>query len=520
MTTTFAALGCREPFLAALEKRGFTTPTGVQAACFTPGLEGRDLLVQSRTGSGKTLAFGLPLLHRLTEDRHPQALILAPTRELAQQVGTELHAVMPKLHMASLVGGSSYAPQLKSLSYGSPVVVGTPGRVMDHLERGTLDLSKVSMIVLDECDEMLNMGFLEDVETILKKVPGKAQTFLFSATLPAPIDRVEELFHNLPGRVHMWDGGGNASHADIAHTPVMVSDHLHVKALVNLLLMDEPSAALIFTKMKAQAEEVAEALTAAGLPAAYLHGDLVQSSRTRTLSMFKEGRLRYLVATDVAARGIDVEGLPLVVHMGIPTQMEGYIHRSGRTGRAGAKGSSMALVGWKESRILMAWSRRGSLKLDWRNVPTPGEIALAQDARLIERAKNAVSPALLDEAKRLMAAGDAVKLVAGLLGMVQNARAKGYDLPNDPPKPTGPKRESYGSKPPFSKPAYGSKAQDRDEKPREYKKPWKPKEQDSRADKGPKRFEDRAHGPRKGESSYKAKDKRTGTPFTKKGSGL
>lgn len=516
MTTTFAALGCREPFLAALEKRGFTTPTGVQAACFTPGLEGRDLLVQSRTGSGKTLAFGLPLLHRLTEDRHPQALILAPTRELAQQVGTELHAVMPKLHMASLVGGSSYAPQLKSLSYGSPVVVGTPGRVMDHLERGTLDLSKVSMIVLDECDEMLNMGFLEDVETILKKVPGKAQTFLFSATLPAPIARLTERFLKNPERVQMSEGGGNASHADIAHTPVMVSDHLQVKALVNLLLMDEPSAALIFTKMKAQAEEVAEALTAAGLPAAYLHGDLVQSSRTRTLSMFKEGRLRYLVATDVAARGIDVEGLPLVVHMGIPTQMEGYIHRSGRTGRAGAKGSSMALVGWKESRILMAWSRRGSLKLDWRNVPTPGEIALAQDARLIERAKNAVSPALLDEAKRLMAAGDAVKLVAGLLGMVQNARAKGYDLPNDPPKPTGPKRESYGSKPPFSKPAYGSKAQDRDEKPREYKKPWKPKEQDSRADKGPKRFEDRAHGPRKGESSYKAKDKRTGTPFTKK----
>lgn len=516
MTTTFAALGCREPFLAALEKRGFTTPTPVQASCFGPGLEGRDLLVQSRTGSGKTLAFGLPLLHRLTEDRHPQALILAPTRELAQQVGTELHAVMPKLHMASLVGGSSYAPQLKSLSYGSPVVVGTPGRVMDHLERGTLDLSRVSMIVLDECDEMLNMGFLEDVETILKKVPGKAQTFLFSATLPAPIARLTERFLKNPERVQMSEGGGNASHADIAHTPVMVSDHLQVKALVNLLLMDEPSAALIFTKMKAQAEEVAEALTAAGLPAAYLHGDLVQSSRTRTLSMFKEGRLRYLVATDVAARGIDVEGLPLVVHMGIPTQMEGYIHRSGRTGRAGAKGSSMALVGWKESRILMAWSRRGSLKLDWRTVPTPAEIALAQDARLIERAKNAVSPALLDEAKRLMGSGDAVKLVAGLLGMVQNARAKGYDLPNDPPKPTGPKRESYSSKPPFSKPAYGSKTQDRDEKPREYKKAWKPKEQEGRADKGPKRFEDRAHGPRKGESSTKAKDKRTGTPFTKK----
>ncbi|HXC16004.1 MAG TPA: C-terminal helicase domain-containing protein, partial [Holophagaceae bacterium] len=274
---------------------------------------------------------------------------------------------------------------------------------------------------------------------------------------------------------------------------------------------------LIFTKMKAQAEEVAEALTAAGLPAAYLHGDLVQSSRTRTLSMFKEGRLRYLVATDVAARGIDVEGLPLVVHMGIPTQMEGYIHRSGRTGRAGAKGTSMALVGWKESRILIAWSRRGGLQLDWRNVPTPADIAAGQDARALDRAKNAISPALLEEAKKLMASGDAVKLVAGLLGLARAGRSTGYDLPNDPPKPVGPKRESYGSKPPFSKPAY-AKTQDRDEKPREYKKPWKPKEQDARTDKGPKRFEDRAHGPRKGESSFKAKDKRTGTPFTKKGS--
>jgi len=518
MTTTFAALGCREPFLAALEKRGFTTPTPVQAACFTPGLEGRDLLVQSRTGSGKTLAFGLPLLHRLTEDRHPQALILAPTRELAQQVGTELHGVMPKLHMASLVGGSSYAPQLKSLSYGSQVVVGTPGRVMDHLERGTLDLSKVSMIVLDECDEMLNMGFLEDVETILAKVPGKAQTYLFSATLPAPIARLTQRFLKNPERIELSNAGGNAGHADIAHTPVMVSEHLHVKALVNLLLMEEPSAALIFTKMKAQAEEVAEMLTAAGLPAAYLHGDLVQSSRTRTLSMFKEGRLRYLVATDVAARGIDIGGLPLVVHMGIPTQMEGYVHRSGRTGRAGAKGTSMALVGWKESRILLAWSRRGGLKLDWRSVPTPAEISAAQDTRVLARAKEALSPALIEEAKTLMASGDAVKLVAGLLGLARDGRSHGYELPNDPPKPTGPKRDSYASKPPFSKPAY-AKTQDRDEKPREFKKPWKPKGEESRFDKGPKRFEDRAHGPRKGENTFKPKDKRTGTPFTKKREG-
>ncbi|HJU82896.1 MAG TPA: DEAD/DEAH box helicase, partial [Holophagaceae bacterium] len=429
--TTFAALGCNDLFLAALEKRGYTTPTPVQAECFAPGLEGRDLLVQSRTGSGKTLAFGLPLLHRLSEERHTQAIILAPTRELAQQVGAELHTMMPKLPIASLVGGVSYPPQLKALSNGAPVVVGTPGRVMDHLQRGTLDLSKVSMVVLDECDEMLNMGFLEDVETILAKVPTGPQTFLFSATLPLPIAKLAKRFLKDPVQLRMASEGGSASHADIAHTPVQVPDHQRIKALVNLLLLDEPSAALIFTKTKAETEEVAEALTQAGLPAAHLHGDLVQASRTRILSQFKEGRLRYLVATDVAARGLDITDMPLVVHLGIPHQMENYVHRSGRTGRAGAKGTSMALVASKESRILLAWARRGGLKLDWRSVPTTAEISAAQDTRLLDRLKANVSPALLKQASALLETEDPRLLVAGLLGLAQGGRAKGFDIPED-----------------------------------------------------------------------------------------
>ncbi|MBS1765940.1 MAG: DEAD/DEAH box helicase [Acidobacteria bacterium] len=235
--------------------------------------------------------------------------------------------------------------------------------------------------------------------------------------------------------------------------------------------------------------------------------------------MFKEGRLRYLVATDVAARGIDIGGLPLVVHMGIPTQMEGYIHRSGRTGRAGAKGTSLALVGWKESRILLAWSRRGGLKLDWRSVPTPAEIAAEQDARTLATAQGAVTPALMEEAKRLMASGDAVKLVAGLLGLARAGRSGGYEIPNEPIK-TGLKRDHPASSKPFEKKPYQRPDRaDRDDKPREFKKPWKPKGEESRFDKGPKRFEDRAHGPRKGESPFKPKDKRTGLPFNKKREG-
>ncbi len=433
---TFAALGCSEALLAALAKRGFETPMPVQAATILPGLEGRDLLVQSRTGSGKTLAFGLPLLQRLSDERHPQALILAPTRELAQQVGAELHTLVPKLPIASLVGGVAYPPQLRSLQLGSPVVVGTPGRVMDHLNRGTLDLSKVSMIVLDECDEMLNMGFLEDVETILAKVPAGPQTFLFSATLPAPIAKLAKRFLKDPVQITLAEAGEHAMHADITHAPVLAPDHQHVRALVNLLLLDQPSAALIFTKTKAQTEEVAEELTVSGLPAAFLHGDLAQATRTRILGQFKEGKLRYLVATDVAARGLDIEGLPLVVHMGIPTQLENYIHRSGRTGRAGAKGTSMALVGFKESRILLAWSRRGGLQLDWRAVPTPMEIREAQAKKLLDGIQGSASAALLNQATQMLKDADPVRLVAGLLGLVQADQASGFELPNEPERKT------------------------------------------------------------------------------------
>lgn len=467
--TTFAALGCSEALLAALARRGFETPMPVQAQTFRPGREGRDLLVQSRTGSGKTLAFGLPLLHRLSDERHTQALILAPTRELAQQVGAELHSLVPKLPIASLVGGVSYAPQLKALASGAPVVVGTPGRVMDHLERGTLDLSRVRMVVLDECDEMLNMGFLEDVETILAKVPEGPQTYLFSATLPAPIAKLAKRFLKDPVQIQLAEAGEQAMHADIAHTPVLVPDHLQVRALVNLLLLDEPSAALIFTKTKAQSEEVAEELTVSGLPAAFLHGDLAQATRTRILGQFKDGKLCYLVATDVAARGLDIEGLPLVVHIGIPTQIESYIHRSGRTGRAGAKGTSLALVNWKESRILLAWSRRGGLKLDWRAIPTPAEIREAQARKLLESIQGAASAALLKQAGEMLKDADPMRLVAGLLGLVQADRSSGFDLPNEPerkakPRFDAPRERREGG--PRSQRTYAERAAARGETPR------------------------------------------------------
>ena len=434
---TFSDLRCNAPFLVALEARGFTSPTQVQQECFEPGMEGRDLLVQSSTGSGKTLAFGLPLMHRLSGSLCPQAIILTPTRELAQQVASELRSINPRLEMAQLVGGMSYTPQLKALSEGAKVVVGTPGRVIDHIERGTLDLSHIHMAVLDECDEMLNMGFIEDVERILSDVPEIPQTYFFSATLPAPVASLAKRFLKNPHHVELTKGGGSAQHADINHTACLVPEHLHARALVNLLLHDEPSSALIFTKMKQQTEEVAEALRNAGLAADYMHGDLNQGARNRIFGSFKTGRLRYLVATDVAARGLDIGGLPLVVNMGIPTQLENYIHRTGRTGRAGAKGTSLSLVGHRESRILGAWVRRGGLNLEWRAVPTPNEILRERSGRLITKIQSHEAPAFEMLAKTLLKTRSAEGIVAALLSLIEDEAHLGFDVPETPlPKKT------------------------------------------------------------------------------------
>lgn len=443
---TFSALGCSEPFLSNLTKRGFHSPTLVQMESFKPGLEGRDLLVQSRTGSGKTLAFGLPIMHRLTEDRHPQAIILTPTRELAQQVGEELQSVMPHLDIALLVGGLSYIPQLKALKHGARVVVGTPGRIQDHLSRGTLNLSMISMVVLDECDEMLNMGFIDDVEEILSKAPSLVQTFLFSATLPGPIANLAKRFLKNPHRINHSQDEGTSQHADIKHTPCLVADNLHTKALVNFLLADEPSSALIFTKMKITTETVAQSLRDAGFSADCLHGDLSQQTRNRILNLFKSGKLRYLVATDVAARGIDIEAMPLVVHMGIPTQMESYIHRSGRTGRAGAKGASLALVNPKESRILLAWSRRGGLQLEWRSLPNRTEIREIRAKKLFEHIASIEAPIHLDSASKMLAGRDAQSLVAALLSKIVGNSQDGYDLPSSPKYDSSTEKSQYSNR--------------------------------------------------------------------------
>lgn len=425
----FAALGCREPFLAALAGRGYETPTAVQAESIPAGLAGRDLLVQSRTGSGKTLAFGLPILQLLEPRKGAQALILAPTRELAQQVAAELRSVQPGLAISLLVGGMPYGPQERALHMGSPVVVGTPGRIIDHLDRKNLDLSGATMLVLDECDEMLNMGFLEDVERILRDAPKQRQTYLFSATLPLPIAALAKRFLQDPVQLRLTEGHAAAAHADITHSACRVLPSFRAKALANILLKDAPKAALIFTRTKAESETLSGELREAGLAADFLNGDLAQSARNRILYSFKAGKIPFLVATDVAARGLDVEGLPLVIHMGIPTQMEGYIHRSGRTGRAGLKGTSLALLDPKETRIFQAWSRKGGFQVEWREVPGPAAIHEARLLRLEALLADHPSRASLDRAKHLLQERNAEQLVAALLELAANHETDGHEIP-------------------------------------------------------------------------------------------
>jgi len=406
----------------------------------------------------------------------------------------------------------SYGPQLRALKFGARVIVGTPGRTMDHLEQGSLDLSQATMVVLDECDEMLNMGFLEDVEKILSRLDKHPQTFLFSATLPGPIAALAQRFLENPHRAQLNDGPAT-SHADITHTPCLVPEPYQSKALVNLLLNDDPSAALVFTKTKAQTEEVAQMLREAGLSADHLHGDLAQGARNRILNNFKAGKLHILVATDVAARGIDIEGLPLVVHLGIPTQLESYVHRSGRTGRAGSKGSSLALVGQKESRILMAWGRRIGMKLEWRPVPTQEEIRQAKEARLALRLKDQKSEDFRDAARRLLADADPVELVAALVALTEDQSHAGYRLPDAKEmesRPARPFKPRPGERTGWS--AEGPKAAAPE------RKPFARRESTGGpAARGPRKTEDRAFGPRKPfHKDRPAPERKDGAPGFKK----
>ena len=351
---TFNDLGLPEFILKAVSDLGFETPSPIQQACIPALLEGRDVLGMAQTGSGKTAAFSLPILAKIDPAaKHPQLLVMAPTRELAIQVADACEHFMKYakgINIVTLYGGQRYDIQLRALKQGAQVVVGTPGRILDHIRRNTLNLSELKAIVLDEADEMLRMGFIDDVETVMAELPEHHQTALFSATMPEPIRRITKRFMKDPQEVKIK--ATQQSAPDIAQSCWYVHGFRKNDALLRFLEVEDFDAAIIFTRTKTGTLDVTELLEKHGFRAAALNGDMTQQLREQTLDRLRSGSLDIVVATDVAARGIDIERISLVVNYDIPLDAESYVHRIGRTGRAGRSGRALLFVEPRERRLL------------------------------------------------------------------------------------------------------------------------------------------------------------------------
>ncbi|SDR22156.1 DEAD/DEAH box helicase [Pseudoxanthomonas sp. CF125] len=368
----FADLGLSEPVMASVTEVGYESPSPIQAATIPALLQGKDVLGQAQTGTGKTAAFALPILSRLKLDqRKPQALVLAPTRELAIQVAEAFQRYarkIPGFVVLPIYGGQGYAPQLTALKRGVHVVVGTPGRVIDHLDRGTLDLSELTTLVLDEADEMLRMGFIDDVEAVLKKTPPTRQVALFSATMPQVIRRIAQTYLHDPQEVTITSKTTTAT--NIRQRYWFVSGMHKLDALTRILEAEPYEAMIVFARTKAGTEELAQKLQARGLAAAAINGDIQQQQRERTIQQLKDGKLDILVATDVAARGLDVERISHVLNYDIPYDTESYVHRIGRTGRAGRSGDAILFVTPREKGMLRSIERATRQPIDEMKLPS------------------------------------------------------------------------------------------------------------------------------------------------------
>ncbi|MFC4456643.1 DEAD/DEAH box helicase [Deinococcus sonorensis] len=361
-TFTFQDLQLPAALDRAITKLGYTQPTEIQALSLPPARQGRDVLGTAATGSGKTVAFLLPLLERLmstpsTGKRHTRALVLAPTRELAAQieeVARALTAELP-LKVVSIFGGVGQNPQATALRAGTELVIATPGRLLDHINQGNADLGRIEVLVLDEADRMLDLGFLPDIRRILKTLPSERQTMLFSATMPSDIEKLARDFQRSPLRVGVQHQGKPAER--IRELAYPVSSELKVDLTAQLLAGSDVEQALVFTRTKHRANRVAEKLERAGISVTRIHGNRSQSARTEALGGFKSGKYRVMVATDIAARGIDVDSLGHVINFDVPVSAEDYVHRAGRTARAGKSGTAITLFSPQEENELRAIER-------------------------------------------------------------------------------------------------------------------------------------------------------------------
>ncbi|QDY40796.1 DEAD/DEAH family ATP-dependent RNA helicase [Candidatus Pantoea soli] len=438
--TTFADLGLNADILESLNGMGYVKPSPIQAECIPHLLAGRDVLGMAQTGSGKTAAFSLPLLNNVDPSvRAPQILVLAPTRELAVQVAeamTEFSKHMRGVNVVALYGGQRYDVQLRALRQGPQIVVGTPGRLLDHLKRGTLDLSNLRGLVLDEADEMLRMGFIEDVETIMAQIPEGHQTALFSATMPEAIRRITKRFMRDPQEVRIQSS--ITTRPDISQS-YWTAYGRKSDALVRFLEAEDFDAAIIFVRTKNATLEVAETLERNGYNSAALNGDMNQALREQTLERLKDGRLDILIATDVAARGLDVERISLVVNYDIPMDAESYVHRIGRTGRAGRAGRALLFVENRERRLLRNIERTMKLTIPEVELPNAELLSQRRLAQFAAKVQQQLESSDLDQYRALLSKMqpeeelDMETLAAALLKMAQGERP--LILPPDAPRP-------------------------------------------------------------------------------------
>ena len=426
-TVGFESLGLPGSLLAALAEVGYETPSPIQAQAIPHLLAGTDLLGQAQTGTGKTAAFALPLLARIDASaRHPQLLVLAPTRELALQVAEAMQTYarfMPGFHVLPIYGGQGFGQQLGMLRRGVQVVVGTPGRIMDHMRRGTLDISRLQSLVLDEADEMLRMGFIDDVEWILEHTPPTRQIALFSATMPNEIKTVAERHLRNPAHVRIASKTTTATNIHQRYWPI--SGVHKLDALTRILEHETFDGVIVFVRTKLQTAELAEKLSARGFSAEALNGDVAQVQRERTVERLRQGEVDILVATDVVARGLDVKRVSHVVNYDIPYDTESYVHRIGRTGRAGAAGEAILFVAPRERRMLRTIEKATGQPIEIMDLPSVGEINSKRTERFKQRVRDTIEAGELTEFYRLVSEleheedVDALQIAAALARIAQ-----------------------------------------------------------------------------------------------------
>ncbi|MDG1122481.1 MAG: DEAD/DEAH box helicase, partial [Glaciecola sp.] len=424
---TFKDLNLPSDILQALEKVGYETPSPIQAESIPLLLDGHDLLGQAQTGTGKTAAFALPMLANIdVEANYPQLLVLAPTRELAIQVAEAFQvyaSFSKKIRVLPIYGGQSYDNQIRQLKRGVQVIVGTPGRVIDHIQRKTLKLDQLKFLVLDEADEMLRMGFIDDVELILSHAPKERQTALFSATMPTQIKKISQRYLNEPKHVKIESKVSTAP--TIRQRYCQVAGHHKLEALTRILEVEKFDGVIVFVRTKTATLELADKLSARGYDVEPLNGDIPQKSRERTVERLKSGNIDILIATDVVARGLDVERVSHVINFDIPYDTESYVHRIGRTGRAGRSGDAILFISHREKRLLFQIEKATNQKIEQMTIPSISDINESRLGRfktsVIEATKDDSIQSLIPiiEAIKAEAEVDSEVLMAALAKIAQ-----------------------------------------------------------------------------------------------------